>query len=89
MNELEQREQIPLNIAQAQGYLGGAQDEATTISKYLDLARCGQNMESYAEIIGDEINHGLKFFLMAAKALGITPPEDGLDELLSEVFNEI
>lgn len=49
MNELEQREQIPLNIAQAQGYLGGAQDEA----------------------------------------LGITPPEDGLDELLSEVFNEI
>lgn len=38
MNELEQREQIPLNIVQA---------------------------------------------------LGITPPEDGLDELLSEVFNEI
>ena len=79
--------QTPLNIVQAQGYIRGAIDEATTINSYIDMAQSGSNFEAYAEIIGDEINHGLKFFLMAAKALGITPPEDGLEELLSEVFD--
>lgn len=79
--------QTPLNIVQAQGYIRGAIDEATTINGYIDTAQSGSNFEAYAEIIGDEINHGLKFFLMAAKALGITPPEDGLEELLSEVFD--
>lgn len=79
--------QTPLNIVQAQGYIRGAIDEATTINGYIDMAQNGSNFEAYAEIIGDEINHGLKFFLMAAKALGITPPEDGLEELLSEVFD--
>ena len=80
-------QQTPLNIVQAQGYIRGAIDEATTINSYIDMAQSGSNFEAYAEIIGDEINHGLKFFLMAAKALGITPPEDGLEELLSEVFD--
>lgn len=80
-------QQTPLNIVQAQGYIRGAIDEATTINGYIDMAQSGSNFEAYAEIIGDEINHGLKFFLMAAKALGITPPEDGLEELLSEVFD--
>lgn len=79
--------QTPLNIVQAQGYIRGAIDEATTINSYIDMAQNGSNFEAYAEIIGDEINHGLKFFLMAAKALGITPPADGLEELLSEVFD--
>lgn len=83
----EMAQQTPLNIVQAQGYIRGAQDEANTINTYIDLAKCGQDIERYAEIIGDEINHGLKFFLMAAKTLGITPPEDGLEELLSEVFD--
>lgn len=78
--------QTPLNIVQAQGYIRGAIDEATTINGYIDMAQSGSNFEAYAEIIGDEINHGLKFFLMAAQALGITPPEDGLEELLGEVF---
>ena len=79
-------QQTPLNIVQAQGYIRGAIDEATTINGYIDMAQSGSNFEAYAEIIGDEINHGLKFFLMAAQALGITPPEDGLEELLGEVF---
>ena len=79
--------QTPLNIVQAQGYIRGAQDEANTINNYIDFAKGGQDLKKYAEIIGDEINHGLKFFLMAAQALGITPSEDGLEELLSEVFN--
>lgn len=83
----EMAQQTPLNIVQAQGYIRGAQDEATTINTYIDLAKCGQDLEKYAEIIGDEINHGLKFFLMAAQALGITPPEDGLEELIEGVFN--
>ena len=80
-------QQTPHNIVQAQGYIRGAIDEATTINGYIDMAQSGSNFEAYAEIIGDEINHGLKFFLMAAKALGVTPPEDGLEELLSEVFD--
>ena len=80
-------QQTPLNIVQAQGYIRGAIDEATTINSYIDMAQGGSNFEAYAEIIGDEINHGLKFLLMAAKALGVTPPEDGLEELLSEVFD--
>lgn len=80
-------QQTPLNIVQAQGYIHGAIDEATTINGYIDMAQSGSNFAAYAEIIGDEINHGLKFFLMAAQALGITPPEDGLEELLGEVFN--
>lgn len=79
-------QQTPLNIVQAQGYIRGAIDEATTINGYIDMAQSGSNFEAYAEIIGDEINHGLKFFLMAAQALGITPPEDGLEELIEGVF---
>ena len=78
--------QTPLNIVQAQGYIRGAQDEANTINNYIDFAKGGQDLKKYAEIIGDEINHGLKFFLMAAQSLGITPPEDGLEELIEGVF---
>lgn len=80
MNEMNDK-------GRASDFCRAAADEATTISTYIDLAERGGNFEAYAEIIGDEINHGLKFFLMAAKALGITPPEDGLEELLSEVFD--
>lgn len=69
----------------------GARDECETIAEYLErlietynvspeLAE--QALEQYMNIIGDELNHALRFiFNVFVPATGIEPDMDGLEEV--------
>lgn len=69
----------------------GARDECDTVAEYLErlietynvspeLAE--QALKQYMNIIGDELNHALRFiFNVFVPATGIEPDTDGLEEV--------
>ena len=65
-----------------------AAEECTTIQEYTErivgAARVGDEsaISAYREVIGDELNHALKFLLLVyCKITGIEPDTDGLEEI--------
>lgn len=75
------------HFCRAHTYVQGLIDEATTIQTYTRLSQEAQNFEEFKEILGDELNHALTFALRYAIELGISIPEDGLEELIGRAFN--
>ena len=65
-----------------------ASEECTTIQDYTEriitAARTGDEnaVAQYREVIGDELNHALKFLLLVySNITGIEPDTDGLEDL--------